>query len=104
MPQTVADFMVDALKQAGIKRVYGVVGDSLNGFTDSLRRKGGVDWIHRRHAAAGAFAAGAEAAPDRQSRRLRRKLRTWQPAPDQRPVRLPPLARPRPGDRRTHSQ
>jgi pyruvate dehydrogenase (quinone) len=61
MPQTVADFMVDALKQAGIKRVYGVVGDSLNGFTDSLRRKGGIDWIHMRHEEAGAFAAGAEA-------------------------------------------
>jgi pyruvate dehydrogenase (quinone) len=61
MPQTVADFMVDALKQAGIKRIFGVVGDSLNGFTDSLRRKGGIDWIHMRHEEAGAFAAGAEA-------------------------------------------
>jgi pyruvate dehydrogenase (quinone) len=61
MSKTVADFMVDALEQAGIKRVYGVVGDSLNGFTDSLRRKGGIDWIHVRHEEAGAFAAGAEA-------------------------------------------
>jgi pyruvate dehydrogenase (quinone) len=61
MSQTVADFMVDALKHAGIKRVYGVVGDSLNGFTDALRRKGGIDWIHVRHEEAGAFAAGAEA-------------------------------------------
>jgi pyruvate dehydrogenase (quinone) len=61
MSKTVADFMVDTLKQAGIKRVYGVVGDSLNGFTDALRRKGGIDWIHVRHEEAGAFAAGAEA-------------------------------------------
>ena len=61
MSQTVADFMVDALKQAGIRRIYGIVGDSLNGFTDSLRRKGGIDWVHVRHEEAGAFAAGAEA-------------------------------------------
>jgi pyruvate dehydrogenase (quinone) len=44
-----------------VKRVYGVVGDSLNGFTDALRRLGGVEWIHMRHEEAGAFAAGAEA-------------------------------------------
>ena len=61
MPQTVADFMVDALKQAGVKRVYGIVGDSLNGFIDSLRRKGGIEWIHVRHEEAAAFAAGADA-------------------------------------------
>ncbi len=61
MARTVADFMAETLKQAGVKRVYGVVGDSLNGFTDSLRRMGGVDWIHMRHEEAGAFAAGAEA-------------------------------------------
>jgi pyruvate dehydrogenase (quinone) len=61
MSRTVADFMVDTLKQAGVKRIYGIVGDSLNGFTDSLRRKGGVDWVHMRHEEAAAFAAGAEA-------------------------------------------
>jgi pyruvate dehydrogenase (quinone) len=61
MPRTVADFMAEALQQAGVKRIYGVVGDSLNGFTDSLRRLGGIDWIHMRHEEAGAFAAGAEA-------------------------------------------
>jgi pyruvate dehydrogenase (quinone) len=57
----VADFMAEALKQAGVKRIYGVVGDSLNGFTDALRRLGGIEWIHMRHEEAGAFAAGAEA-------------------------------------------
>jgi pyruvate dehydrogenase (quinone) len=61
MARTVADYMVETLRQAGVKRVYGVVGDSLNGFTDSLRRLGGIDWIHMRHEEAGAFAAGAEA-------------------------------------------
>lgn len=58
---TAADFMVNTLKQAGVKRVYGVVGDSLNGFTDSMRRLGGLDWIHMRNEEAGAFAAGGEA-------------------------------------------
>ena len=61
MPRIVADFMAEALKQAGVKRIYGVVGDSLNGFTDALRRLGGIEWIHMRHEEAGAFAAGAEA-------------------------------------------
>src|SRR5215475_3063824 len=61
MARAVADFMVETLKQAGVKRVYGVVGDSLNGFSDALRRLGGIDWIHMRHEEAGAFAAGAEA-------------------------------------------
>ena len=53
--------MVDTLHAAGVKRVYGVVGDSLNGFTDSLRRRDDIDWIHVRHEEAAAFAAGAEA-------------------------------------------
>jgi pyruvate dehydrogenase (quinone) len=61
MARTVADLMAETLKQAGVKRVYGVVGDSLNGFTDALRRLGGIDWMHMRNEEAGAFAAGAEA-------------------------------------------
>ncbi len=62
MARTAADFIVESLQKAGVKRVYGVVGDSLNGFTDSLRRSGAIDWVHMRHEEAGAFAAGAEAA------------------------------------------
>jgi pyruvate dehydrogenase (quinone) len=58
---TVADQMVDTLHAAGVKRVYGIVGDSLNGFTDSLRRKGGIDWLHVRHEEVAAFAAAGEA-------------------------------------------
>src|SRR5437899_2377922 len=61
MARTVADFITESLKAIGVKRVYGVVGDSLNGFTDALRRIGGIDWVHMRHEEAAAFAAGAEA-------------------------------------------
>jgi pyruvate dehydrogenase (quinone) len=53
--------MAEALAQAGVKRIYGVVGDSLNGFTDSLRRLKSIDWVHMRHEEGAAFAAGAEA-------------------------------------------
>src|SRR6266566_3711735 len=60
MARTVADFITESLKAIGVKRVYGVVGDSLNGFTDALRRIGGIDWVHMRHEEAAAFAAGAE--------------------------------------------
>jgi pyruvate dehydrogenase (quinone) len=61
MARTAADFMAEALQKAGVRRVYGVVGDSLNGFTDALRRIKSIDWIHVRHEEAAAFAAGAEA-------------------------------------------
>ncbi|MCD8504885.1 MAG: ubiquinone-dependent pyruvate dehydrogenase [Burkholderiaceae bacterium] len=53
--------MVDTLHQAGVKRIYGVVGDSLNGFTDALRSRPEMQWMHMRHEEAAAFAAGAEA-------------------------------------------
>jgi pyruvate dehydrogenase (quinone) len=59
--KTTADYLAGSLKQVGVKRVYGVVGDSLNGFTDSLRRLEGIEWIHMRHEEGAAFAAGAEA-------------------------------------------
>ncbi|HEY1454738.1 MAG TPA: ubiquinone-dependent pyruvate dehydrogenase [Roseiarcus sp.] len=61
MARTVADQMVEILAAAGVKRIYGVVGDSLNGFTDALRRAGGIGWLHVRHEEVGAFAAGADA-------------------------------------------
>jgi pyruvate dehydrogenase (quinone) len=61
MTRTAADYMAEALAQAGVKRIYGVVGDSLNGFTDSLRRQNSIEWIHVRHEEGAAFAAGAEA-------------------------------------------
>lgn len=61
MSRTAADFMAEALAAAGVERIYGVVGDSLNGFTDALRRLKTIDWIHVRHEEGAAFAAGAEA-------------------------------------------
>src|ERR1700743_1564242 len=61
MARIVADYMAETLKQVGVKRIYGVVGDTLNGFTDALRRIGGIDWMHMRHEEAGAFAGGGAA-------------------------------------------
>ncbi len=61
MGRTGADFIADTLSAAGVKRIYGVVGDSLNGLTDALRRLDRIDWIHVRHEETAAFAAGAEA-------------------------------------------
>jgi pyruvate dehydrogenase (quinone) len=61
MAKTVADQMVETLAAAGVARVYGIVGDSLNGFTDALRRHGGIQWLHVRHEEVAAFAAGADA-------------------------------------------
>jgi thiamine pyrophosphate-dependent acetolactate synthase large subunit-like protein len=57
---TTADYLAEVL-HAGVKRVYGVVGDSLNGFTDSLRRMKSIEWVRVRHEESAAFAAGAEA-------------------------------------------
>src|ERR1700756_1872947 len=61
MSRTAADYMAETLAQAGVKRIYGVVGDSLNGFTDALRRLESIEWVHMRHEEGAAFAAGAEA-------------------------------------------
>lgn len=61
MSTTVAKLMVDTLAQAGVKHVYGVVGDSLNGFTDAMRSRPEMQWVHMRHEEAAAFAAGAQA-------------------------------------------
>ena len=58
---TVAEQFVATLAAAGVKRVYGVVGDSLNGLTDAIRRHGDIQWVHVRHEEVAAFAAGAEA-------------------------------------------
>jgi len=61
MARTVADQFVEILARAGVKRVYGIVGDSLNGITDALRRQREIEWMHVRHEEVAAFAAGAEA-------------------------------------------
>src|SRR6202166_2378955 len=62
MATSVADVMVGTLKASGVRRVYGIPGDSLNGFTDAMRRDGSITWEHVRHEEAAAFAAAGEAA------------------------------------------
>src|SRR5437879_3222551 len=61
MAKIVAEQFIEILIGVGIRRIYGIVGDSLNGLTDALRRQGKIEWIHVRHEEAAAFAAGAEA-------------------------------------------
>ncbi|GGA87590.1 pyruvate dehydrogenase [Brucella endophytica] len=56
----VADIIIDTLSKAGVKRCYGVVGDTLNYVTDAIRRSD-IEWVHMRHEEVGGFAAGAEA-------------------------------------------
>src|SRR5215813_4664765 len=58
---TIGEQLVHVLRQAGVTRVYGVVGDSLNPFVDAIRRTDGITWVHVRNEEAGAFAAAAEA-------------------------------------------
>ena len=61
MARIVAEQFVETLAAAGVKRIYGIVGDSLNGLTDAVRRHGNIEWLHVRHEEVAAFAAGAEA-------------------------------------------
>ncbi|HET9710270.1 MAG TPA: thiamine pyrophosphate-binding protein, partial [Pyrinomonadaceae bacterium] len=61
MTMKVADLLVEVLAEAGVERIYGVVGDSLNGITDSMRAGKNLEWVHVRHEETAAFAAGAEA-------------------------------------------
>src|SRR5919199_6750433 len=60
-PPTLADQLLDVLLQAGVERIYGVAGDSLNPVVDAIRRTDGIDFVHVRNEEAGAFAAAAEA-------------------------------------------
>lgn len=59
---TIAEQIVSTLSASGVRRVYGIPGDSLNGFTDALRKNGDISWIQVRHEEAAAFAAAADAA------------------------------------------
>lgn len=61
MAEIVAEQIVQLMVEAGIQRVYGVVGDALNPLTDALRRGGQLRWISVRHEEVAAFAAGADA-------------------------------------------
>jgi pyruvate dehydrogenase (quinone) len=59
--KNVAEVLVDVLAEAGVQRIYGVAGDSLNGITDTLRQREQIPWVGLRHEETAAFAAGAEA-------------------------------------------
>lgn len=66
MARELATQLIEQLQAAGVRRIYGIVGDSLNPLVDAVRKTGGsscggIDWIHVRHEEAAAFAAGAEA-------------------------------------------
>src|ERR1700722_9398276 len=58
--ENVSDLIAETLTQAGVKRIFGVVGDSLNGLTEALRKRKTIDWIHVRHEEVAAFAAAGE--------------------------------------------
>ncbi len=62
MTQTIADLIAHTLASAGVERIWGVTGDSLNGLNESLRKMGKISWMMTRHEEVAAFAAGAEAA------------------------------------------
>ena len=57
----VADLLVATMEQAGIKRIFGIVGDRLNGFNEAVRSRGTIEWVHVRHEEVAAFAAAGEA-------------------------------------------
>ncbi|WP_046226411.1 ubiquinone-dependent pyruvate dehydrogenase [Paenibacillus dauci] len=61
MKKTIADSVVETLVKAGVKRIFGITGDSLNAIIDAVRRSGKIEWIHVRHEEVAAFAAGADA-------------------------------------------
>jgi pyruvate dehydrogenase (quinone) len=61
MSRTVADYLIDTLVSAGVQRIFGIVGDSLNPVTDAIRRSNKIRWVDVRHEETAAFAAGAEA-------------------------------------------
>ncbi len=58
--KNVADLLVHTLAETGVKRIYGVVGDSLNGITEAIRTHGGLEWVGTRHEEVAAFAASGE--------------------------------------------
>ena len=81
-----ADQLLEVLLEAGVERIYGVVGDSLNPLVDAVRRIDGIDWVHVRNEEAGAFAAAAEAQLTGRSGGMRGQLRTWEHPSDPGPV------------------
>jgi pyruvate dehydrogenase (quinone) len=95
--RTVADQFVEVLANAGVKRIYAIVGDSLNGVADAIRRQGKIEWVYVRHEQVAAFAASAEAhltsllaispgsCGTRNLQLINGVNRRWTGTPDQRP-------------------
>src|SRR5665213_2782126 len=90
MAKKVAGLFVEVLAAAGVERIYGVAGDSLNGITDAVRVRKEIEWVGVRHEETAAFAAGSEAAL---TGGLCGKLRTGQSAPYQWPRSVESKAR-----------
>ncbi len=61
MSKTIAELMIETLELAGVQRVYGLPGDSLNAITDVIGKSKQVKWVHVRHEESAAFAASADA-------------------------------------------
>ena len=102
MSKIAAEVIVETLQSAGVKRCYGVVGDTLNYVTDAMRRST-IEWVHLRHEEVGDFAAGAEAMLTG-SDRVRGLVRSGKPALHQRPVRIAPQSRSGRADREPSHQ
>ena len=103
MAQTVAEVLVDQMVEAGIRKVYGIVGDSANPIVDALRRHtADIKFVHVRNEEAGAFAAGADAQISGTADRGARLVRARQRASAQRSLRLPAQRRVGVRDRDAH--
>ena len=105
MAQTVAEILVDQMVEAGIRKVYGIVGDSANPIVDALRRhESDIEFVHVRNEEAGAFAAGADAQISGRPTAVLGSSGPGQPAPAQRPLRLPAQRRAGVRDRDAHPE
>jgi hypothetical protein len=91
MKKTVADQFVKILATTDVERNYGMAGDTLTCLTDTIRRQGKIEWLHTRHEEVAGLCGRGGGAFDRRAWRLRGQLWAWQPSPDQRSVRQPPL-------------
>ena len=104
MSKTVSEVFVETLIAAGVKRIYGVVGDSLNGITDTIRAERSDRVGARAPRRGGCLRRRSRGSSHRHAGGVRRQLRPGQSASHQRSVRLPSQSRARVGNRRANSQ
>ena len=103
MARKVADLVADILQTTGVRRIFGVVGDSLNGLTEALRKRKAYRLDSRPPRRGRGLRGRGRSAAHRRACGLRRILRAGQPASHQRPVRLPPHPHAGAGDCRADS-